>query len=34
MHVMSEKRPKKLKDTEFIMIDATKSLMKLRKNIK
>lgn len=26
MHIMSEKRPKKLKDTEFVMIDATKSL--------
>ncbi len=26
MHVMSEKRPKRLKDTEFVIVDATKSL--------
>ena len=26
MHIMSEKRPKRLKNTEFIMIDATRSL--------
>ncbi len=26
MHVMSEERPKRLKNTEFVMIDATKSL--------
>jgi len=26
MHVMSEKRPKRLKDTEFVIVDATRSL--------
>ena len=26
MHIMSKKRPKRLKDTEFAIVDATRSL--------